>query len=203
MELITILEGLLFAAREPLAASAIQTALKEAAELHPEAANGFDAGKVSVTEIEAALSKLAEACNANGRGVELRQIAGGYQLRTAPALDPWIAQLTQTARPGRLTPAALETLAIIAYRQPITRAQVESIRGVAVDGVLASLLDRDLVMVAGRADAPGRPQLYVTTAQFLEAFGLKDLHELPQVEELRWPVSAEADAQLPLPVTEE
>jgi segregation and condensation protein B len=93
--------------------------------------------------------------------------------------------LFPAAKPARLTPPSLETLAIIAYRQPITRADVEAVRGVAVDGVLQSLMERGLVKIAGRADVPGRPLLYETTQFFLEHFGLRDLDELPNAEELR------------------
>ena len=102
-----------------------------------------------------------------------------------PAYAPWVRQLFPAAKPARLTAPSLETLAIIAYRQPITRADVEAVRGVAVDGVLQSLMERGLVKIAGRAEVPGRPLLYETTQFFLEHFGLRDLNELPNAEELR------------------
>jgi segregation and condensation protein B len=102
-----------------------------------------------------------------------------------PAYAPWVRQLFPAVKPARLTPPSLETLAIVAYRQPITRADVEAVRGVAVDGVLQSLMERGLVKIAGRAEVPGRPLLYETTEFFLEHFGLRDLDELPNAEELR------------------
>jgi segregation and condensation protein B len=111
--------------------------------------------------------------------------AEGWQLVSDPAYAPWVRQLFPAVKPARLTPPSLETLAIVAYRQPITRADVEAVRGVAVDGVLQSLMERGLVKIAGRAEVPGRPLLYETTQFFLEHFGLRDLDELPNAEELR------------------
>ena len=102
-----------------------------------------------------------------------------------PAYAPWVRQLFPAVKPARLTPPSLETLAIIAYRQPITRADIEAVRGVAVDGVLQNLMERGLVKIGGRAEVPGRPLLYETTQFFLEHFGLRDLDELPNAEELR------------------
>ena len=111
--------------------------------------------------------------------------AEGWQLVSDPTYAPWVRQLFPAAKPIRLTPPSLETLAIIAYRQPITRADVEAVRGVAVDGVLQNLMERGLVKIAGRAEVPGRPLLYETTQFFLEHFGLRDLDELPNAEELK------------------
>src|SRR4029079_19410890 len=111
--------------------------------------------------------------------------AEGWQLVSDPTYAPWVRQLFPAAKPIRLTPPSLETLAIIAYRQPITRADVEAVRGVAVDGVLQILMERGLVKIAGRAEVPGRPLLYSTTEYFLEHFGLKTTDELPNASELK------------------
>src|SRR4029077_15122115 len=116
-------------------------------------------------------------------GIRLVEVAGGFQFRTAPEHAEWVRRLFQQ-KPWRLTRATLETLAIIAYKQPITRAEIEMIRGVDVDSVLASLLSRKLVKILGRKDVIGRPLLYGTTRQFLEVFGLKGLSGLPAVSEV-------------------
>ena len=133
----------------------------------------------------AALEQLKIEYIEQNRAFQLVEKAEGWQLVSDPAYAPWVRQLFPAAKPARLTPPSLETLAIIAYRQPITRADVEAVRGVAVDGVLQSLMERGLVKIAGRAEVPGRPLLYETTQFFLEHFGLRDLDELPNAEELR------------------
>ena len=127
----------------------------------------------------------------------MRETAAGWQLVTKPQFAPWLRQLFPEYRSARLSAPAMETLAIIAYRQPITRADIEAIRGVAVDGVLQTLLDRGLVRIGGRAEIPGRPLLYETTQNFMDHFGLRNLDELPNVAELRkvyLPVTASAAA---------
>src|SRR4029079_8224464 len=115
----------------------------------------------------------------------------------------WVRQLFPAARPARLTPPSLETLAIIAYRQPITRADVEAVRGVAIESVLQTLMERGLVRIAGRADVPGRPLLYETTQFFLEHFGLRNLSELPNAEELKRRHLPSAPKPQPEPTTTE
>ncbi len=127
-----------------------------------------------------------------GRGVELREVAGGWQLRTAPDLGPWLARL-EVPRPVRFSRAALETLALVAYRQPTTRAEVEEVRGVDCGGVLKVLLDRGLVRILGKKDVPGRPLLYGTSRKFLEVFGLAGLGELPSVRDLDEILAARAE----------
>jgi segregation and condensation protein B len=117
------------------------------------------------------------------RGIQLQEVAGGYQFRTARENAEWVRAVFRD-KPARLGRAALETLAIVAYKQPATRAEIEVIRGVDVDGVLTTLLSRRLIKIAGRKEAVGRPLLYVTTPEFLEVFGLKDLNELPSLKEL-------------------
>ncbi len=119
------------------------------------------------------------------RAFQLVEKAEGWQLATDPAFGRWVRQLFPTPKPARLSAPALETLAIIAYRQPITRADVEAVRGVNIDGVLQTLMERGLVKIAGRAEIPGRPLLYDTTQFFLDHFGLRNLDELPNAEELR------------------
>ncbi len=119
------------------------------------------------------------------RALQIIEKAEGWQLATDPAFAGWVRQLFPAAKPARLTAPALETLAIIAYRQPITRADVEAVRGVNIDGMLQTLMERGLVKIAGRAEIPGRPLLYETTQFFLDHFGLRNLDELPNTEELR------------------
>jgi len=119
---------------------------------------------------------------APSRGLQLVEVAGGYQLRTAKVNADWVKKFLG-GRPARMGRATLETLAIIAYRQPITKAEIESIRGVDVDGVITTLLERNLIRAVARKDVPGRPFLYGTTAEFLQLFNLKDLTELPTLKE--------------------
>jgi segregation and condensation protein B len=115
----------------------------------------------------------------------VRESAAGWQLVTRADFSPWLRQLFPENRQARLSAPAMETLAIIAYRQPITRADLEAVRGVAVDGVMQTLLDRGLIRIGGRAEIPGRPLLYETTQNFMEHFGLKNLDDLPNADELR------------------
>lgn len=129
------------------------------------------------------LNELQVEFESRNSGVRLVEVAGGYQLRTAKANADWVKKFLG-GRPARMGKATLETLAIIAYRQPITKAEVEAIRGVDVDGVIATLSDRNLVRAVGRKDVPGRPFLYGTTAEFLQLFNLKDLSQLPTLKEM-------------------
>lgn len=131
-----------------------------------------------------ALSELQGVYDAGGHGVEVVELADGYQILTRRECADAIAQAQLVSRPRRLSVAAMETLAIIAYRQPVGRAEVEEIRGVAVDGVLRLLQERGLVDAVSRGEGLGRPLQYGTTAAFLELLGLKDLSELPRLEEL-------------------
>ena len=134
-------------------------------------------------EAHAAVERLKAEYAAGQRGIQLREVAGGYQFRTARENAEWVRAIFRE-KPSRLGRAALETLAIVAYKQPVTRAEIEAIRGVDVDGVLSTLMARRLIKMAGRKEAVGRPLLYVTTPEFLEVFGLKDLNELPSLKEL-------------------
>ena len=125
-----------------------------------------------------------------GAGIVLRNVAGGWRLSTHPDAAPFVERFVLSSRHARLTKAALETLSIVAYKQPVTRHQIASIRGVNVDGVLRALLDRELVQVVGRDDGPGRAVLYGTTAEFLERLGLASLADLPPIA----PLLVESDA---------
>ena len=136
-------------------------------------------------EVAAALEQLKIDYIEQQRAFQLNEKADGWQLATDPKYAQWVRQLFPAPKPARLSAPALETLAIIAYRQPITRADVEAVRGVNIDGVLQTLMERGLVKIAGRAEIPGRPLLYETTQFFLDHFGLRNLDELPNVEELR------------------
>ena len=183
MSVSQVIEALLFAAQKPLTARELLSAIKGAGgedELIP---NEF--ARTTEAQVVAALEQLKIEYGQQGRAFQLAEKADGWQLVSDPAYAPWVRQLFPAVKPARLTPPSLETLAIIAYRQPITRADIEAVRGVAVDGVLQNLMERGLVKIGGRAEVPGRPLLYETTQFFLEHFGLRDLDELPNAEELR------------------
>ena len=184
MTLAKIIEAVLFSAQKPLSIREITTAIKGAEDdAAAEGANDFS--RVREPEIAAALEQLKIEYVQQERAFQLVEKAEGWQLVTEPQYAQWVRQLYPAPKPVRLSAPALETLAIIAYRQPITRADVEAVRGVNIDGVLQTLMERGLVKIAGRAEIPGRPLLYETTQFFLEHFGLRNLDELPNVEELR------------------
>ncbi len=184
MELKDILEAILFSSQKPLSTKELQDILKHAGEAGEGGAKEFASAKAAA--LTAALETLAGEVDALGRGYRLVCVAGAWQFVTQSDYAPWVRALVGVKnRPTRLSKPALETLAIIAYRQPVTRAQMEEIRGVSVDGVIGTLTERELVEVVGRADAPGRPRTYGTTQLFLEYFGLRGLEELPDAEELR------------------
>jgi segregation and condensation protein B len=134
--------------------------------------------------VRLALADLASAYAASGRGILLDEVANGYQLRTAKEHAFYVRKLL-AAKPPRLSRPLLETVAIVAYRQPVTRPEIEQLRGVDCGGVIDTLLERRLIKIGGRKDAPGRPVIYVTTPEFLEVFSLKDLSSLPDLEEFR------------------
>ena len=172
-----ILESLLFAAGEPVSLARMGNALES----------------VPRDTIRQALTEMTAAYLNDGRGLVLEEIAGGYQLRTPSAHAPYIRRLL-SAKPPRLSRPLLETLSIIAYRRQVTRPEIEQLRGVDTGGVLETLLERGLIRIAGRKDAPGRPMFYETTPGFLELFGLKTLEELPDLEEFRAIEGTLADA---------
>jgi segregation and condensation protein B len=184
MTLPRVIEALLFSAQKPLSIREITAAIKSA-EADPIAAGHNEFSRVREAEVAAALEQLKIECIEQERAFQLIEKAEGWQLATDPQYAQWVRQLFPAPKPARLSAPALETLAIIAYRQPITRADVEAVRGVNIDGVLQTLMERGLVKIAGRAEIPGRPLLYETTQFFLDHFGLRNLEELPNVEELR------------------
>jgi segregation and condensation protein B len=183
MSLGQVIEALLFAAQRPLTTRELLSAIKGAGAEDELIPNEF--AKTTEAQVAAALEQLKIEYVQQGRAFQLAEKAEGWQLVSDSAYAPWVRQLFPAIKPARLTPPSLETLAIVAYRQPITRADIEAVRGVAVDGVLQNLMERGLVKIAGRAEVPGRPLLYETTQFFLEHFGLRNLDELPNAEELR------------------
>lgn len=161
-----VIEALLFSSEGPLPIERIKNVLEH---LEP-------------TEIRRLIEELRSEYEASNRGLRITEIAGGFQMVTAPELGPFLKKLYKQRPAEKLSMPSLETLAIIAYKQPITKLQIEALRDVNVDGVVRGLLDKELIRVAGRRKAPGRPKVYGTTRQFLEYFGLKSLDELPKIE---------------------
>jgi segregation and condensation protein B len=168
----TIVEGLLMASEQPVSIDRMLTVLS----------NGDDA-TVSRDDVKTALASLQE--DYDGRGIELVQVASGYRFQVKTDLATWVNRLFDD-RPPRYSRALLETLAIVAYRQPITRGEIESIRGVSLaSSIFKTLQEREWIRVVGHRDVPGRPALFATTRQFLDYFNLKNLSELPTLAELR------------------
>ena len=141
-------------------------------------------GESSSKAVKEAIRELEEFYRANGRSFSIVEVAGGYQITTIPEFANTVSLLFKSRRKARLSQASLETLAIVAYRQPIGRAEIEAIRGVNCDGVLATLTERELIVISGRGEGLGRPFLYSTTAKFLEYLGLKDIRDIPDMDEL-------------------
>ena len=164
-----IVEALLFASDEPLTPARLAGFIPEA----------------KPAEIRAAVESLREELQRTNRCYGLEEIAEGYQLMTRPEYGAWITRLKSQRAEGKLSAAALETLAIVAYRQPIKRVDIEAIRGVQCGALLRALMEKDLVKMSGREDVPGAPILYSTTPKFLEAFGLKTVKDLPQPQEVK------------------
>lgn len=167
-EKVAIIEALIFASETPLTAERVVEILR-----------GTDK-----KEIVLLFGELVREYEQRGGGVCLREIAGGFQFRTRADLAPWIRKL-KAGRPAMLSQAALETLAVVAYRQPLVKAEIDRIRGVDVSGALKGLLEKKLVRIVGRKDVPGKPIIYGTTRKFLEVFNLRDLSELPTLRELK------------------
>jgi len=188
-----IVESILFASQKPVSAKELSNFLKGAAEAAKENPEITCFAKVKSAQLQDAIEQLEREYAETGRAFEVRESAAGWQLVTKADFAPWLRQLFPENRQARLSAPAMETLAIIAYRQPITRADIEAVRGVAVDGVMQTLLDRNLVRIAGRSEIAGRPLLYETSQFFMEHFGLKDLDDLPNASELR---------KIPLPKAE-
>jgi segregation and condensation protein B len=186
MELKFILEAILFSAQKPLSIKEIRDVFAAAPEHAEGDATVRGLRKTKEEQLSAVLEELARDHEQGGRSFRLVCVAGAWQFVTEPQYAPWLKALVgHKARAPRLSQPALETLAIIAYRQPVTRAEVEQVRGVAVDGVMQTLLERGLVEQVGRAEVVGRPMTFGTTAHFLEYFGLRSLEDLPAADELR------------------
>jgi segregation and condensation protein B len=186
MELKFILESLLFSAQKPMSVKELREVLANAAEADDADATAKSLKKTRDEEVTATLEQLAAEHETAARSYRLACVAGSWQFVTQPEFAPWLkAFVGIKSRPPRLSQPALETLAIIAYRQPITRAEVEQIRGVNVDGTMQTTMERGLVEAVGRAEVVGRPPTYGTTALFLEYFGLGGLEDLPAADELR------------------
>jgi len=186
MQLKSILEAILFSAQKPLSLKELRDVFASAVE-HAE---GNDIArslkKVPEAQLMVSLDELSKDYETASRSYRLACVAGSWQFVTQPEFAPWLKALVgHKLRPPRLSQPALETLSIIAYRQPITRAEIEQVRGVSVDGVMQTLLERSLVQQIGRADVIGRPMTYGTTSLFLEYFGLRSLDDLPAADELR------------------
>jgi segregation and condensation protein B len=167
-ELNRIIEALLFASPDPLSVGRIKAII-------PGLEN---------QQVLEALEELREEYAKDSRSFQIVEIGGGYQITTKPDYALWVGKLFESRAKQRLSKAALETLAVVAYRQPALRSTIESIRGVNVDGVLRTLMERDLVRIVGRADGPGRPLLFGTTREFLMRFGLSRLTDLPKMDEI-------------------
>jgi segregation and condensation protein B len=199
MTLEKVIEALLFSAQKPLSITEIAVAIKGAGTEGEFSPNEF--AHTTESQIAAALEQLKIEYIEQQRAFQLVEKAEGWQLASNPLYARWVRQLFPAPKPARLTAPGLETLAIIAYRQPIMRADVEAVRGVTIEGVLQTLMERGLVKIAGRAEIPGRPLLYETTQLFLDHFGLRNLDELPNVEELRTrylPISPRPPAAQPV-----
>ena len=179
LHLRSAVEALLFSSDQPLTLSLLADALEAPAE-----------------QVSEALAELGADYQAREAGVELREMAGGWIVTTTAEQHEWVARMLRGKRKMRLSRAALETLAIIAYKQPVTKSEIEAIRGVDSSGTLATLLERSLVTIKGRSTVVGRPLLYGSTGDFLNYFGLKDLTELPRPEELRALVAAREPEQM-------
>ena len=182
MELKQVLGAIIFAARQPMTVGAIRKVLQETAEINREEAGVY--GSVKDAELKACLRQLQTECETSKTGVHLVENADGFRFQSDPIGGTWVRHMLNVGKPTRLSRPALETLAIIAYRQPISRAELEGVRGVAVDHVIRMLMEMQLIKIVGRSELPGRPMLYGTTALFLEHFGLKEVKDLPGIAEL-------------------
>ncbi len=176
-QLSSVIEALIFVSGDPLPPRRLADLLE-----------------VRMEEIESAIELLETHLDESGSGMQIMEVAGGYQLRTRPVHSEYVNRFLERKRKQTLSSAALEALAIIAYKQPITRAEIEAIRGVGVDGVLKSLLDKKLVKITGVKEVPGRPNLYGTTKTFLEYFGINSLKDLPPIEDITQTFPAQAGA---------
>ncbi len=181
-ELKQIIGAMLFVAKQPLTKAEIRRVLVQVAEIRGGPTRGF--AKATESDIQSALDQLKTDLTEKHIGLHVIEVANGYRLENDESCGPWLRHLLER-RPTRLSRPALETLAIIAYRQPAVRSEIEKVRGVAVDQILRNLLDLQLIRIVGRSELPGRPWLFGTTQKFLEHFGLRNLEDLPGIEELK------------------
>jgi len=181
-QLVAIVEALVFASPEPLTLKQLMKLL----DTEPR------------EEVEAALGELRRRYEARAGGLQVVEVAGGHQIVTRPELHDWVRRMFHERTTQKLSVQALETLSVIAYKQPVTAAEIAEIRGVNTSGVLGTLLERGLVKISGRKQVVGRPFLYGTTREFLDRFGLRDLAELPRVEDMADALGFEPPAALPL-----
>jgi len=187
----SIIEALLFVNEKPLLVDQIRNLFEE----------------MNSNEIRSILLELQNEFETNKRGIRIAEVAGGFQMITSPEYAPFIKKFYSKRQAQKLSTPALETLAIIAYKQPVSRLEIESLRGVNVDGVISSLLDRNLIRITGRRECLGRPFVYGTTKEFLEYFGLKSLEDLPKIEDFskivpkdnieEFPTDLEENPQIP------
>lgn len=202
-----VIEALIFASQKPLSVKEMVAALRAAID-DSDSQEAIALSKIKEPDIAPILEQLQFEFTQHNRAFHLVEQVSGWAFVTKPHYGLWVRQLYPESKPARLSGPALETLAIVAYRQPITKADIEAVRGVSVDGVMSSLQDRGLIRIAGRAEIPGRPLLYETTQAFMEHFGLRKIDELPNNHELRRvPLPSAADEkakaeQLQPPVTE-
>jgi len=173
-----IIEAMLFVSDKPLFMNEIKSVLEE----------------VDTAQIKDIVSDLSKDYENSNRAFTIKEVAGGFQIVTDPVLAPWLKRLYKTSGADRLTGPSLETLAIVAYKQPASKPDIEAIRGVNVDGVLKTLVEKNLVKIAGRRETVGRPIIYGTTQEFLQYFGLSSLKDLPKLEEFN---ITEDDIELP------
>lgn len=207
-ELENIVESIIFASPEGASTKeitrcvrgAVVTARTAHAENADEAITRF--ADTEEAQVVAAIAHLNAIYEETGRAFWLVERPAGWRIMSRPDFSPWVRELFPDKKPARLTPSALETLAIIAYRQPMTKSSIEAVRGVSVDGPITALMDRNVIRIAGRADLPGRPLLYETTDVFLEHFGIKTVDELPNAAELRSVKLPEPETALNVPTLE-
>jgi len=178
-----IIGAMLFAAKHPVSAAQMRRVFQQVAENHGGATSDF--AQLKEKDIKAAVEELSAELERSKVGMAISEVAKGYRLENEVSCGKWVRELLDRGKPQRLSRPALETLAIIAYRQPCVRSEIEAVRGVAVDQILRNLMEMQLVRIVGRREMPGRPMLFGTTQKFLEYFGINTLNDLPGVEELR------------------
>lgn len=174
-----VVEALLFAAEQPVNIAQLQSLIP-----------GSDTGM-----LKDAVKRLKQEYETNGRGMRVDEVAGGYRMTTASGLSGFVRRLYRQRRSDKLSRPAMETLAIIAYKQPVTRQEIQSLRSVNIDGVMKSLLERNLIRITGKKDAPGRPFVFGTTRQFLEYFGLNSIDDMPKLDSIEVGAAALAGMQ--------